>query len=214
VPDPSIEIPLPTLPASSDLGDRFVDLLAARERTEGPASGRPAAVLIPIFDRDNQPHIFLTKRASTLSEHPGQISLPGGRRDPEDRDITATALREAHEELGIPPHAVTVLGSLDDVQTYQSSFTVTPVVGVLPTRPTVAPNPREIARVMEVSLAEILAIDERLPADASIAELRYPLDGEDVWGATARILRAFCALTRDAIGHHTDHRASDRTPGQ
>ncbi len=214
MPNPSIETPLATLPSSSDLGDRFVDLLAARDRTEGPASGRPAAVLIPLFDRDNQPHIFLTKRASNLSEHPGQISLPGGRRDPDDHDITTTALREAHEELGIPPHAVTVLGSLDDVQTYQSSFTVTPVVGVLPTRPTIVPNPKEIARVMEVSLAEILAIDEGLPANASVAELRYPLDGEDVWGATARILRALCALTRDAIDDGTDPGACDRTSGQ
>ena len=126
------------------------------------------------------------------------MSLPGGQRDPEDPDLRTTALRETFEELGIDPVAVAIVGELDDVATFQSQFIVTPVVGVLDATPQPQPNPGEIARVLEIPVAEILAIDAALPARPSLRELRYRLDGEDVWGATARILRDFAAIARDA----------------
>jgi 8-oxo-dGTP pyrophosphatase MutT (NUDIX family) len=110
-----------------------------------------------------------------------------------------TALREAHEELGIAPEVVEVVGVLDDVATYQSAYIVTPVVGLMRGAPETRPNPDEIARVMEVSIAEILAFDAALPARPNWRELRYPLDGEDVWGATARILRDFAEIARAAV---------------
>jgi 8-oxo-dGTP pyrophosphatase MutT (NUDIX family) len=189
----------PPLPRSGVLADAVGRVLAHRTRRVLDRPGRPAAVLIPLYDRDGAPHLILTKRTADLPAHPGQISLPGGRRDPEDHDLRATALRETHEELGIPPTAVTVIGELDDVATFQSQYIVTPVIGVLATAPITRPNPTEIDRVMEVSLAEVLSLDAALPAEPTLADLRYPLDGEDVWGATARILHGFAAVVRRAI---------------
>ena len=110
-----------------------------------------------------------------------------------------TALRESEEELGIDPASVEVIGELDDVATFQSQFIVTPVVGVLRDAPATRPNPAEIDRVMEVPLAEILELDAALPAEPTLRQLRYDLDSEDVWGATARILRSFAAVARSAL---------------
>jgi 8-oxo-dGTP pyrophosphatase MutT (NUDIX family) len=161
--------------------------------------GRPAAVLLPVFDVAGRPHLILTKRTDSLSTHRGQVSLPGGRRDPGDPSPADTALRETEEELGIPRERIRVLGMLDDVATFVSNFIVTPVVGVLDARPVTVPNPGEIARVIEVPLDRVLAVDATLPPGAGVRELRYPLDGEDVWGATARILRGFSDLVRGAL---------------
>jgi 8-oxo-dGTP pyrophosphatase MutT (NUDIX family) len=174
-------------------------VLSSRTRRVLDQPGQPAAVLIPLYDRDGQPHLILTKRTADLPAHPGQISLRGGRRDPTDRDLRMTALRETHEELGIDPSAIEVIGELDDVATFQSQYIVTPVIGVLAAAPQTRPNPQEIDRVMEVGVGEILVLDAALPAHPTLADLRYPLDGEDVWGATARILRTFAAMTRRAI---------------
>lgn len=187
------------LPRAGALGDALGRVLAVRTRSVLDLPGSPAAVLIALYDRDSTPHLILTKRTRNLPAHPGQISLPGGRRDAGDGDLRATALRETYEELGIEPAAITIVGELDDVSTFQSQYIVTPVIGVLGAAPVTRPNPGEIDRVMEVAVAEILAIDATLPARPTIADLRYPLDGEDVWGATARILHGFAALTRRAL---------------
>ncbi len=189
----------PPLPGALELGAALGVVLAARTRRVLDQPGHPAAVLIPIYDRAGQPHLILTKRTADLPAHPGQISLPGGRRDPTDLDLRMTALRETEEELGIDPSTIDIVGELDDVATFQSQYIVTPVVGVLAAAPQPRPNPGEIDRVMEVAVAEILELDAALPARPTLGELRYPLDGEDVWGATARILRTFAAVTRRAI---------------
>ena len=196
--DAHLASPTP-LPRAVDLAPMIASVLASRERIVLDRPGRPAAVLLPLYDRGDRPHIILTKRTTTLPAHPGQVSLPGGQRDPEDRDLRMTALRETHEELGIDPDAIEILGELDDVATFQSQFIVTPVLGVLHAAPATRPNPAEIARVMEVSVADLLALDAALPAEPTLRDLRYALDGEDVWGATARILRGFAEVARAAL---------------
>lgn len=188
--------PLPALPV---MADRIAAVLDGRARRRLNVPGRRAAVLIALYEHDGQPRIILTKRTETLAHHKGQISLPGGRWEEEDGDLVTTALRETHEEVGIPPQAVRVLGSIDDVHTIATDFIITPVVGALRFPPTTEPNPIEIARVMEVPLAEVLAHDAGLADGLGPLELRYPLDGEDVWGATARILRGFCRVVRCAL---------------
>jgi len=199
----SVDVPLASpapLPRAADLAARIAGVLAERERIVlDDRPGRRAAVLLPLYDRDGRPHIILTKRTTNLPAHPGQVSLPGGQRDPDDLDLRTTALRETYEELGIEPASVDVVGELDDVSTFQSQFIVTPVLGVLAHAPRPRPNPAEIDRVMEVPVADILAIDAALPAEPTLRELRYPLDGEDVWGATARILRGFAGAARAAL---------------
>lgn len=187
------------LPSAAELAARLTGALERRTRAVSSDPGRRAAVLLPIFDVDGHPHVLLTKRAETLPLHRGQVSLPGGRWEEEDGSLTTTALRETHEEVGIPPSAVQVVGLLDDVNTMVTGYIVTPVVGLLSERPVPVPNPAEIGRIMEVPLGEILAIDAMLPDRAGVPELRYPVGGEDVWGATARILRGFAQVTRDAL---------------
>lgn len=161
--------------------------------------GRESAVLVLIYDRGGAPHLVLTKRTDTLEHHPGQVSLPGGRPDPEDVDLAATALRETHEELGVAPESVRVIGRLQDVPTMASGFVISPFVGVSgrPLHP--VPSEHEIARVLEIPILTLLEADAALPTSPDILTLRYPLDGEDVWGATARILRGFAAVVRRAL---------------
>lgn len=161
--------------------------------------GRRAAVLILLFERDGTPHLVLTKRTETLEHHPGQVSLPGGTWEHADGDLGTTALRETHEELGVAPHTIRLVGRLDDELTMVSGFVVTPFVGVSAGELRPTPSEHEIARVLEVSVAELLTADAALPAAPDIASLRYPFLGEDVWGATARILHRFSAVVRSAV---------------
>lgn len=166
-----------------------------------PGDSRQAAVLIALYDRDGAPHLVLTRRSAGLPHHPGQVSLPGGRYEVADDDLEATALRETHEELGIDPARVSVVGRLDDVHARGSDHIIAPYVGVLDGALRAVPSAEEIARVIEVPLADLLATDATLPtsADDDVMALRYPLLGEDVWGATARILRRFSRLVRIAL---------------
>lgn len=165
-----------------------------RRTPRGDAIGRPSAVMLILFPRGETPHLLLTKRTDHLHHHPGQISLPGGRLEPHDADLLETAFRETEEEVGVPREALRVLGRLDDVNTVASDFLMTPWVAVADPLPELRPDRFEIARVLEVPVADLLRADAALPASPGVRTLRYPLDGEDVWGATARVLRCFCAV--------------------
>lgn len=198
--DPAIDVARPPLPAATHLAASIGAVLGGTPYSAVPSPGRESAVLVLLYERDGAPHLVLTKRTDTLEHHPGQVSFPGGRLDAGDEDLAATALRETHEELGVAPDSVRIVGRLPDVPTMASGFVISPFVGVSesPLRP--VPSEREIARVLEVPIVALLAADARLPARPDILSLRYPLSGEDVWGATARILRMFSRVVRDALG--------------
>ncbi len=198
VPHPS-GVPGPGL-ATARLGMVLTAALARRRPLELADAGRPAAVLLLIYDRADEAHLLLTKRADHLPSHPGQISLPGGGHEPHDADLAQTALRETEEEVGIRREQVRLIGRLDDVNTMATGFIIRPYVAVADSAPTPRPADAEVARIIEVPVAEVLRVDAGLPADAGIALMRYPLDGEDVWGATARILRTFSEVARGALG--------------
>jgi 8-oxo-dGTP pyrophosphatase MutT (NUDIX family) len=185
-------------PPAARLAAGITRELASTATAAAPTAGRRAAVMIVLYDVAAEPHFLLTKRADDLEHHPGQISLPGGRFDDTDVELETTALRETHEELGIDPASVKVLGRMGDVFTAVSGFVVSPFVGITAEPPEPVPSEREIARVLEVPLGALLAADAALPEQPDILTLRYPLLGEDVWGATARILRAFSAVVRAA----------------
>lgn len=189
------------LPRAEIVGSRLETLLARTPAALLTGGSRRAAVLLALYDRDGEPHLVLTRRASDLPHHPGQVSLPGGRWEDGDAGLDDTALREAHEELGIPPSRVHLVGRLDDVHARGSDHIIAPYVGVLDGPLMAVPNGGEIARVLEVPLADLLAADAALPpgADGDVDVLRYPLLEEDVWGATARILRRFSRLARCAL---------------
>jgi len=179
-------------PRAADLARALPEALAGRERVALEPSGRDAGVLLIIFDVDDAGHVVLTKRSQFVAHHKGEISLPGGKLEPHDADLLGAALRETEEEIAVPRSALTVLGPLDDVHTMASGFTVSPwVAHHAGGRPEMTPEQSEIARILEVPLADVLEADRRIPVEPTIETLRYPLLGEDVWGLTARILRTF-----------------------
>ncbi|MDT9598077.1 CoA pyrophosphatase [Sphingosinicella rhizophila] len=151
----------------------------------------PAAVLVPIVDRP-QPTIILTERLGTMRTHPGQISFPGGRIDPDDRDPTAAALREAEEEIGLPPHLVEVIGTADLYRTV-TGFEVTPIVGVVPADLPLAAHPGEVAAIFEAPLDYLLEPRHQIVRRAewrgrerSYYEIIW--EGRRIWGATAAMI--------------------------
>ena len=183
------------IPTAADLAGLLPDALTTRERVVLDPSGRDAGVMVLLYDVDGRAHLVLTKRSDTVAHHKGEVSLPGGRLEPHDPDLLGAALRETEEEIGVARDALRVLGPLDDLMTMASGFTVSPWVAHHPGgRPAMTPEDSEIARIMEVPLADVLEADLRLPRRPDITTLRYPLLGEDVWGLTARILRTFAGI--------------------
>src|SRR4030043_592103 len=117
---------------------------------------KKAAVLIPLFKKDGEYYILFTRRTDTVEHHKGQISFPGGRQDKKDKNLLATALREAQEEMGIAPRDVKILGELDDFCTVTTDFCVSPFVALISYPYPFKVNPHEIAEVIEAPLSALL----------------------------------------------------------
>lgn len=152
---------------------------------------KPAAVLIPITS-DGQ--LILTKRAAHLNHHPGQIAFPGGRQDSIDADLNQTALREAHEEIALKPDTVRILGQLPCHETV-TQYSVTPIVGLLPTTNHFQPEPGEVAEVFSVPLSFVMQkrnfrVEGRFWRGTMRKYYVVPFGPYYIWGATARILRS------------------------
>ena len=150
-----------------------------------------AAVLVPLFLRDGELHVVLTRRRDDLRRHAGEISFPGGRADPDDADLRATALREAHEEVGIPPEAVELVGALQPTPTIATSYAVYPFVGLIEPGFAWAPSEDEVAEVLEPSVAQLRAGAGRRTLLRRGVPFRtdvYVVGDALVWGATARML--------------------------
>lgn len=152
----------------------------------------PAAVLIPLIERENGIHILFTKRSESLTHHPGQISFPGGRIDPRDKDETAAALREMEEEIGHATHKVEIIGSLPHYFT-GTGFQIRPFLGHLSPPFAFKANQEEVAEIFEVPL-EVLLRKELYQLEhlewKGIMRSYYSLNWQDyrIWGATAGIL--------------------------
>ena len=181
---------------TAPLVDALGDALAARTRVVLPPDGKsPAAVLVPLLEVDGEPHLLYTRRSSHLPRHRGEVAFPGGRHHPdEDADLEATALRETHEEIGVKPADVRLLGPLDDIETMASRFVITPFVGVVPHPYDWRPAAEEVEAIFTVPLRvlqdpgtgrrEMWDFGGRqVPIDT------YPVDGHVIWGATQRITR-------------------------
>ncbi len=151
----------------------------------------PAAVLIAVTDVPDNPQVILTQRPNTMRDHPGQVAFPGGKIDPGE-DAIAAALREAEEELALPPSAVRVIGASDDYVT-GTGFIVTPVVGVVPPGLELVPSPSEVAAIFEAPLAMLLdrsqwRSNEVFWRGANRRYLEMDYQGFRIWGVTAAIL--------------------------
>jgi 8-oxo-dGTP pyrophosphatase MutT (NUDIX family) len=172
----------------------------------GPEA-RPAAVLVLLYpDEAGEARLILTERADRGGHHSGEVSFPGGRSEPGDADLVATALREAAEEVGLDAGAagVRVLGTLSVQWIPVSNFTVTPVVAVAERRPALVPQPSEVAAILEAPVAAFLPDGElrwveRVIRGWDLRYAAYPVEGLNVWGMTARVLGGLGAwLGRDA----------------
>lgn len=163
--------------------------------------GREAGVLVALTDRPD-PEVILTLRAATLSTHSGEVSFPGGKRDPEDADLLATALREAHEEVDLHSRDVEIIGSLGQVVS-KHHLQVMPWVGVVAEQQPLKANPGEIDRILRVPLSFLLAPENRRMDRLDFAgQTRYvpawSWQGDVIWGLTAYILAELLNVGFDA----------------
>lgn len=158
---------------------------------------RPAGVLVTVSLTTDRPEVILTKRSSALKHHPGQIAFPGGKQEEHDADVTAAALREAWEEIGLPPELPEVIGHLPEHETV-TGFRVTPVLALLRQKFEFCPEPGEVDEVFSTPLEHLLN-----PANYLIQSRRWrgqrryyytvPFGPYYIWGATARMLRGLAA---------------------
>jgi 8-oxo-dGTP pyrophosphatase MutT (NUDIX family) len=156
---------------------------------------RDAAGLLLVFPIDGAAHVVLTVRADTLGRHGGQISLPGGVIEPGETLVEA-ALREAHEEVGLAGDAVDTLGALTPVDIHVSGFRLHPIVGTMNHRPTLHPADGEVARVLEIPVADLFAprsfVWRTIERDGrSLQVPTLVAQGAEIWGATAMVLAEF-----------------------
>jgi 8-oxo-dGTP pyrophosphatase MutT (NUDIX family) len=183
------------------LADRIRHALQLRQARLISGNGyKAAAVLVPIQERPEGDYLVLTKRADAMPTHQGQIAFPGGRVDAADADEIAAALRESHEEIGIAPDDVRVLGTLDQT-TAGYGFVVTPVVGVIPAQCRFCADPRETAAVASVPIDSLMKpgnfVVDDLPSPGGHPSFHFYVNGWDVWGVTARIIAQFLELAYD-----------------
>jgi len=169
------------------------------------ASRVPAAVLLPIYYKQGQYYILITKPTETLKKHKGQISFPGGAYQKEDGTLMNTALRECAEEIGLMAEAIEVLGELDDTVTVTSGYTVSPFVGFIPWPHTLKVDQREVEEIIEVPISALLDKDcsreEIKIVDGEAVTLYfYHYQGRAIWGATARILNQFLDIFAQVVG--------------
>jgi 8-oxo-dGTP pyrophosphatase MutT (NUDIX family) len=167
-------------------------LIAPQEAIALEVRGRTdAAVLVPLYLQDDELHVVFTKRREDLRRHPGEISFPGGRYDEGESDLLATALREAHEEIGLPPEAVEIVGALQPTPTIATGYAVYPFVGLIESGQTWTPSAREVAEVIELPLRALLSGYARrrlVRRGLPIRTDTYLVGERLIWGATARIL--------------------------
>lgn len=187
-PEPTDVIPLPgseEWPAS------------LREQLQGALT--PAGVLIPVYDRpDDGLSLLLTQRSAALRHHAGQISFPGGRMEPHDRDIAATALRETEEEVGIGPQHVSVCGYLPPMPTI-TGYAVTPVVGLVAPSAPIDVDRNEVEFAFEIPLEFLLQPDnrrrvERVLHGKTLPMIEFHYLDHRIWGATAIMILEFIKM--------------------
>jgi 8-oxo-dGTP pyrophosphatase MutT (NUDIX family) len=184
-------------------------LLDPAEATAREVHGRTkAAVLVALYVAGGDLHAVLTRRRHDLRSHAGEISFPGGRRDPGDASLQVTALREAEEEIGLPRDAVELVGALPPTPTVATNYGVYPFVGLIEPGRVWTPSAREVDEVLEVRLADLRAAHTRrrllhrgIPFRSDVYDL-----SEDavIWGATARIVSDLLARVQPRLNRETE----------
>ncbi len=179
-------------PDSIDYAAKLPELLVepAAAAAMRPPAGVKAAVLVPLYPDAGRLVGVFTKRTEGMRRHAGEISFPGGRQD-EGEPLPETALREADEEIGLAPADVRLVGALPPVSTVVTNYAIYPFVGLIEPGGTFRPNPEEVDAVVELSLPDLVAGFEKrrlIRRGVPIKTDTYTVDGNFIWGATARIL--------------------------
>lgn len=161
----------------------------------------PAAVLIPIFEIDNQTHILFTKRTDKVSHHKGQISFPGGKFDLTDKDLEETALRETYEEIGVKTDDINIIGKINNMIT-NTSFIITPYVGTIPYPYDIKVSENEIDELIYVPVSHLMdkaffREEQRYFNGQYITIYYYDYLKYTIWGVTGKILFDFLTLIQD-----------------
>ena len=173
---------------------------------------KKASVLIPLLNVKGEIFVLFTKRSKHLNSHPGQVSFPGGKQDPQDKNPLDTALRETHEEIGLHPKKIEILGRLDQIISL-NNYLVTPFVGLIPTQFKPNPNLDEIEKVFKVPLSFFMNEDkhwaeEYVTSSAKVIIHHFNFDSYDIWGLTAklilRLLEVGLGHVPQFIVHHPD----------
>ena len=172
------------------------NLAAKPKQTSVSGNLTPAAVLLPLLLKDDELQVLFTKRTQTVKAHKGQVSFPGGVRDPDDNSLLNTALREVQEEIGLRPEDVEILGALDPITTVTTGFLVYTFVGLIPFPYPFRLDGREVAEILIVPfhfLANDAHWSSRFYQASNQAFQAYfvTYDHYRIWGATARILKIF-----------------------
>jgi len=178
-------LPVPAPPIGSDFSLSGV--------VPVPQTWKPAAVLVPLVSHAEGVTVLLTQRTADMPSHAGQIAFPGGRKQQEDADAKATALRETEEEVGLSRTFVQVIGAVDPYRT-GTGYEITPVVGIVTPGFTIHADPREVADVFEVPLSHFLdaqnhRIDSRIFQGRERRFYAMPYGDRYIWGATAGMLK-------------------------
>lgn len=186
-----LQKPLPGREAQAKMAPRPIDERRFREDESNPA--RLGGVLVLFYPDENGIHIPLMKRTEYKGAHSGQISFPGGKLENHDENLIQTALREAEEEIGVPPEQIEVLGNLSEMFIVASNFKVLPTVAMMESKPEFIPDPIEVQELIPMPLTALK--DEKL---RKVKEMHFPpykifspyyeVRGEVVWGATAMML--------------------------
>jgi 8-oxo-dGTP pyrophosphatase MutT (NUDIX family) len=175
---------------------RHVEIIRRKLSTVTPAprealanKSNAAAVLIPLFERSGELHIIYIRRSDHVASHRGQVAFPGGRVDSVDATLLDAALREAHEEVGIHPATVEVVGAFPTMQTTTSGIVVAPFVGVIPSDAPLRPQLSEVAQIFDVPLTALRDPNFRGDGPATRSS-KFPAilyGGQTIWGLTLRI---------------------------
>ncbi len=179
---------------------RLKEALSRRQKSHIVDDTRaPSAVLVPIFYKQGEYYILLTKRTEKVEYHKGQISFPGGAYEEQDGTLVNTALRECAEEIGVATEAVELLGELDDAFTITSGFIISPFVAAIPWPYPLRADPTETKEILEIPISALLDKDCLRPTTQVVLGREITTDaychqGNVIWGATARILKQFLEI--------------------